>query len=120
MRVLRGHESEATALWPLVDTFVQTAGRGVMKVLLPDGGFINDSRIGRLKQDYGIDTVIPIRSDMDLFEDVRGLTQLSPPWEEYEPTRRASLPGVRPGHTPHPLAQNPDSCLVNDRRFLTL
>jgi len=37
-----------------------------MKVLLPDGGFINGPRIGRFKQDYGIDTVIPIRSDMDI------------------------------------------------------
>ena len=105
VRVLRGQESEATALWPLVDTFVQTVGRGVMKVLLLDRGFINGPQIGRLKQDYGIDTVIPIRSDMDILEDVRGLTQLSPPWEEYEPTRRASLPGVRPGHAPHPVAQ---------------
>ena len=42
---------------------------------------------------------------MGLLEDVRGLRQPSPPWEEYEPTRRASLPSVRPGHAPHPVAQ---------------
>ena len=105
VRVLRDHESEATALWPLVDTFVQIAGRGVMKVLLLDRGFINGPQIGRLKKDYGIDTVIPIRSDMDILEDVRGLTQLSPQWEEYEPTHRAPLPSVRPQHASHPVAQ---------------
>jgi len=92
-------------LWPLVDAFVEVAGRGVMKVLLLDRGFINGPQIGRLKKDYGIDTVIPIRSDMDILEDVRGLIQLSPPWEEYEPTHRAPLPRVRPQHAPHPVAQ---------------
>jgi len=64
VRVLRGTDSEATALWPLVDTFVASVGRGVMKVLLLDRGFINGPQIGRLKRDYGIDTVIPIRADM--------------------------------------------------------
>jgi len=105
VRVLRGNESEATALWPLVDTFVEVAGRSVMKVLLLDRGFINGPQIGRLKQDYGIDTVIPIRSDMDILEDVRGLTQLPTQWEEYEATHRAPLPRVRPRRTPHPTAQ---------------
>ena len=40
-----------------------------MKVLLLDRGFINGPQIGRLKSEYGIDTVIPIRSDMDILED---------------------------------------------------
>lgn len=105
VRVLRGNESEATALWPLVDTFVEVAGRGVMKVLLLDRGFINGPQMGRLKQDYGIDTVIPIRSDMDIREDVQGLCKLSPKWEEYEATHRAPLPSVRPQRAPHPVAQ---------------
>lgn len=103
--VLRGNESEATALWPLVDTFVEVAGRGVMKVLLLDRGFTNGPQIGRLKRDYGIDTVIPIRSDMDILEDVRGLTQLPTPWEEYEATHRTPLPKMRPPRAPHPTAQ---------------
>ncbi|MCU0982587.1 MAG: transposase [Pirellulaceae bacterium] len=105
LRVLRDGDSEATALWPLVDTFVEIAGRGVMKVLLLDRGFINGPQIGRLKQDYGIDTVIPIRSDMDILEDVRGLRQLSPRWEEYEPTHRPPLAAVRPQRPPHPTVE---------------
>ncbi len=102
LRVLRGTHSEATALWPLVETFVSSVGRGVMKVLVVDRGFIDGPQIGRLKQEYGIDTVIPIRSDMDILEDVQGLTQLPTQWEEYEPTRRPSLPTSRPQHPPHP------------------
>src|ERR1035438_9126242 len=41
-------------------------GVRVLKVLLLDRGFINGPQIGRLKRDHGIDTVIPIRSDMNL------------------------------------------------------
>lgn len=102
LRVLRGADSEATALWPLVDAFVANVGSGVMKVLVVDRGFINGPQIGRLKQEYGIDTVIPIRSDMDILEDVQGLTQLSTQWEEYEPTHRPSLATSRAQHPPHP------------------
>ncbi len=105
VRVLRGTESEATALWPLVDSFVASVGRGVMKVLLLDRGFINGPQIGRLKLDYDIDTVIPIRSDMEILEDVRGLRKLSPQWEEYEPTHRPSLARSPAHHPPHPTAQ---------------
>jgi hypothetical protein len=55
-----------------------------------------------LKQKHGIDTVIPIRSDMDILEDVQGLRQLPTLWDEYEPRHRPSLPSSRPPHPPHP------------------
>ncbi len=92
VRVLHERESEATALWPLLDTFLATVGPGVMKVLLLDRGFINGPQIGRLKQEHGIDTVIPIKSDMNLQEDVRGLMELPTSWEEYESAHRSPLP----------------------------
>ena len=96
VRVLHGNESEATALWPLVETFVEAAGRDVMKVLLVDRGFINGPQIGRLKSEYGIDTVIPIRSDMDILEDVQGLQQLPTAWEPYKARHRPPLASQRP------------------------
>ena len=108
VRVLREKESEATALWPLLNTFLEAVGSGVMKVLLVDRGFINGAEIGRLKQDHGIDTVIPIRSDMNLQEDVRGLMKLPTSWEEYEPAHRAPLPDrtrASHGQPVHPAAK---------------
>jgi hypothetical protein len=79
-----------------------------MKVLLVDRGFINGEQIGKLKREHGVDTVIPIRSDMDLQEDVRGLMTLSTTWEEYEPARRSPLPDVTAashGQPQHPTAK---------------
>jgi len=108
LRVLKANESEATAFWPLVDGFVQHVGRGVIQVLLLDRGFIDGPQIGRMKQHYGIDTVIPIRSDMDIREDVEGLRQLVTQWEEYAATHRPPLPDVTAashGQATHPTAQ---------------
>jgi len=107
VRVLRENEAEATALWTMIDTFLTKVGRGVMKVLLLDRGFINGAQIGRLKREHSVDTVIPIRGDMDLQDDVRGLMTLSTTWEEYEPARRSPLPDVTAashGQPPHPTA----------------
>ena len=109
IHVLRKGESEATAFWPLVDTFVEKMP-GVMKVLLLDRGFINGPQIGRLKTEHGIDTVIPIRSDMDILTDVRGLTELeTTQWESYEPTHRPSLPPLKSSsgvpQTTHPVVK---------------
>lgn len=108
VRVLREGESEATALWPLLETFFAAVGEGLMKVLLLDRGFINGPQIGRLKRERGVDTVIPIRSDMNLQEDVRGLMKLSTVWEEYQSMRRAPLPEATRssrGRPMHPTAK---------------
>jgi Transposase DDE domain len=108
VRVLKANESEATALWPLLDTFLATVGPNVMKILLLDRGFINGAKIGQLKRDHDIDTVIPIRSDMNLQDDVRGLMKLPTPWQPYEPTHRAPLPDVTApshGQPTHPTAK---------------
>ena len=99
LRVLRDNQAEATAFWPLVHTFLASVGAEVMKVLLLDRGFINGPEIAGLKRAHNIDTVIPIRSAMDLQADVRGLMQLPTSWEEYQPPHRESLPDItRPSH----------------------
>ena len=64
--------------------------------------------MGRLKRDHGIDTVIPIRSDMNLQEDVHGLMKLPTTWEEYEPKHRPPLQDptrASHGQPPHPAAK---------------
>lgn len=98
LKVLRDKQSEAPALWELVDTFVASVGPGVMKVLLLDRGFVNGPEIGRVKTDYGVDTVIPVRSNMDILQDVRGIVKLDVPWEEYPSARREPLAPPKPKH----------------------
>lgn len=103
LRVLRADQAPAPALWELIDTFVDAVGRDVMKVLVVDRGFIDGPQMGRLKTESGVETVIPIRKNMDILEDVRGIVKLEATWEEYQPARRQPL---GPGRTAkHPTAQ---------------
>ena len=50
-------------------------GEGVIRRLLVDRGFIDGAWVSALKT-AGIDTVIGLRSDMDLYEDMVGLSRL--------------------------------------------
>jgi hypothetical protein len=98
VRVLRANQAEAPALWGLVDTFVEAVGQGVMKTLILDRGFIDGPQIGRMKTEHDIDTVIPVRKNMDILEDVRGVVQLDVAWDEYQRHGRERLEPTRPKH----------------------
>jgi len=71
-----GNESPLKAGEKLVDDFVTTVGKGVIKLLIMDRGFLDGGMTERFKKEYKIDTLIPIRSDMDILEDVKGLMRL--------------------------------------------
>jgi hypothetical protein len=108
LRVMRDNEAEATALWPMLDTFMAAVGPGVMKVLLLDRAFINGQQITRLKREHQIDTVIPIRRNMNLVEDVLGLMKLPTQWEQYQGKHReplADLTSSSHGQPMHPTAR---------------
>jgi hypothetical protein len=72
-RVVPGKTSEVALLYEMVDEFVRAVGRGVMKLLILDRGFIDGEAIGRCKQKHRIDVLIPLKKSMDLFVDVMGL-----------------------------------------------
>lgn len=74
-RLAPGNQHEGPLLYALVDEFVRAVGRGVMRVLVVDRGLLDGARMGRLKLDYHIDTVAPLRKNMDAYQDVVGLTR---------------------------------------------
>lgn len=60
--------------------------KGIIKVLIVDRGLIDGERMGYLKQKLAIDTIVPLRTNMDLYADVIGLTRLQDfTWEPYVP-----------------------------------
>jgi hypothetical protein len=84
-RLCGGRPHECPILYELVDGLVGAVGRGWMKVLILDRGFLDGAQIGRLKTDYGIDTVIPLKTNMDAYQDVMGLTRLKDfGWKPYQ------------------------------------
>jgi hypothetical protein len=96
LRVVPGNEHECPVLYELVREFAEGAGAGVMKRLILDRGFIDGEAISRCKKDYGIDILIPVRRNMDIYGDAMALFRLpevdwvcckDPPAEMREPAR---------------------------------
>ncbi len=73
--VTAGQDHEAPVLYRLVEGFVEHHGRGVMKRLILDRGFLDGAQIGRCKQEWGIHVLIPARHNMEIYQDVLGLAE---------------------------------------------
>lgn len=97
LAIISGKAHEAPVLYRLVDGFVEAAGRGVMKRLILDRGFIDGEQIGRCKNEHGIDVLMPLKKNMDIYGDVLGLVQAGRVrFEAY------SAPAPRPPVDPKP------------------
>lgn len=68
-----GSDSALKAGEKLVDGFVDRFGKRVIKWIIADRGFIDGKMISRFKKVYYIDTLIPLKSNMDVFIDALGI-----------------------------------------------
>ena len=76
VKVVSGKDSECPVLYELVEEFVEAVGKGVMKRLILDRGFLDGEAISRCKKHYGIDILIPVRRNMDISGDAMALFRL--------------------------------------------
>ncbi len=99
VRLVSGKDHECPVLYEMVDDFVGAVGRGVMKRLILDRGFLDGAAISHCKEDHGIDVLIPVRRNMDIHTDAMAL--FGQPdvtwWPVEEPAAPAKpLPRPRP------------------------
>jgi len=79
-----GHEVQQ--FLPMVRSFVEALGPGIMKTLLVDRGFIDGQAIGTVKQEYGINVIVPLKKGMTMTEDAWKLAEVDQtPWLRWEP-----------------------------------
>jgi hypothetical protein len=83
--LVKGGSHEGPVLFDLVKRFVETVGLGVMKRLILDRGFIDGVMISHFKQILGVDVLIPIKKNMDLWTDAWALSTQHPWVEEKKP-----------------------------------
>lgn len=72
-RIVSGKDHECPILYELVKGFVEAVGNGVMKKLILDRGFLDGKEISTCKSKYGIDILIPVRKNMDIYRDAMSL-----------------------------------------------
>jgi len=69
----------------LVDEYVKNVGKGKIKLLIMDRAFLSAAMISRFKTCYGIDTLIPLKKNMDAAADARGLLKMeAAPWKKVD------------------------------------
>ncbi|MDD5704133.1 MAG: transposase [Dehalococcoidales bacterium] len=89
VKVVSGKEHEAPILYQMIEEFIQYHGKGIIKKLLLDRGFLDGPQIGRCKQEWGIDILMPVRRNMDIYRDIMGLVETGEldfkPWTEPSP-----------------------------------
>jgi hypothetical protein len=97
VKVISGKDHESPVLYELVDQFMETVGLGVIKRLILDRGFLDGEAISRCKKKYGIDILIPLRRNMDLYADALALFRESDvPWVEVKEQEEEEKAPLRP------------------------
>jgi hypothetical protein len=116
--LLPGNAHEVGPLYQLVEQFVQTAGKGVIKWLILDRGFIEGEQISRCKRDWDIDVVIPIRKDMDIWTDAWALAEREQ-WTTLpvEPPLQVPVPASRPEHLRRREAKRQQTLVQNKQKL---
>jgi hypothetical protein len=97
--LVSGAAHELPVLAERLEQFVGTVGRGVIKKLLLDRAFLDGERISHWKRDFGIDVLIPIKKNMDLWTDAWALGATEP-WHEHPVVAPTPVPPPpqRPEH----------------------
>lgn len=75
LKILPGKDNECPVLYHMVEQFVGYHGRGIIKKLILDRGFLDGPNIGRCKLEWDIDILIPARKNMDIYRDVVGMAE---------------------------------------------
>ncbi len=93
VRIVPGNAHECPVLWEMVDEFVSAMGKGVIKDMILDRGFLDGEAIAKVKNQHQIDVTIGVKRNMNVLEDALGLVKLPEVrWESY--TREQSEPPV--------------------------
>ena len=103
--VVPGNRHELPVLYQLVEAFVRQVGPGVMKQLILDRGFIDGGRIAYCKTVLGVDVLIPLKKNMDLWQDAWTLAQRLP-WQEW----------IVPAPVPSPSVKRPQVIQRRERK----
>lgn len=75
MEIVTAEKADCNYLYSLVEKGIANVGARRIQLLLADRGFIDGEQLWRLKNELGVDFIIPARKSMDIWADVVGLRQ---------------------------------------------
>jgi len=108
VKVIPGKDHEGPIFYQMIEEFIEYHGKGIIKKILLDRGFLDGPHIGRCKQEWGIDILMPVKRNMDIYKDMQGLAEAGEldfkPWVAAQP--QAKLP---PLHRPEAIRKREES-----------
>jgi hypothetical protein len=121
-RFVRAHMADVRVGKQVVKAAVRAFGAGVVRLLLPDRGFLDGGWMKQLKEQHGVDTVIGVRRDMLIFEDLMGLALLhedewqvaKPPKLHQKPLPKRFILGINELTTWEAYDGPLNACLIRD------
>ena len=94
-RFAEAHTADLSLGHEVMDGALRVLGRGVIRRLLVDRGFIDGAWLTKLWRE-GVTVIIGVRSDMDIFADLQGLARLpDTQWQELPPPQNHRQPPPR-------------------------
>lgn len=90
-RVVPGNRHDSLVFYELLQEFVDAVGNGVVRRVLLDRAFLDGKHISHFKLKHGIDFLMPVRRNMDVYKDAMSLVN-QVHFESYEPPRREQPP----------------------------
>lgn len=78
-----GNEDELEQAKRIIPKFWR-AHPGVIKELIVDRGYVSGEWVSKLKKDYNIDTLVPLKKNMDIYQDAVNLAVMENNWELIE------------------------------------
>jgi len=75
MDIVSAEKPDSKYLFPMVEKAEQNLGRGKIKVIVADRGFIDGNSLWRLKYEKGIEFIIPAKRGMTIWEDAVGFRE---------------------------------------------
>lgn len=101
LAVVPGNAHECPLLYELVANFVAAVGPGVLKLLILDRGFIDGKNLSRCKTEFGVDVLIPVKKNMDIWTDAWALSKT----QRWEPLDSPAPPPRPPPPRPEPIVR---------------
>ncbi len=96
VRIVSGKDNECPIFYQLTKEVIEALGVGIVKKLILDRGFLDGEEIARCKKDYGVDVLIPVRKNMNIYADALSLFDLPDvTWvacQEPEPKKQPQQP----------------------------
>lgn len=93
VKVVPLNEHEINYAIPMIKKAQKLIGEGRIKRLVMDRGFLDGALIHELKKDYGIGMIIPLKKNMEILRDMKGLAKLGTNYRYYNRKKKLEILG---------------------------